>query len=217
MPIRAVVFDLDGVLVDSTPCHAAAFVEVLAPLGIGDFDYSLHAGRRTGEVIEHELRRAGMAPEPDLIASLAARKTLLARERLASANPVKPGCPEILERLAQRGFALALASSGSRGTVQTFLDTNNCGRYFRSVLTGADVIHAKPDPEIYTKSFIALKLPPDACMVIEDAVSGVESAIRAGAPVIGITGTCTPGVLLAAGAGREVASLLEIPDLLPET
>lgn len=210
------VFDLDGVLIDSTPSHRAAFEEVLAPLGVSDFDYSPYAGWRTNEVMEAELRRIGRAPEPCLIAALAERKTLLARAKLAETNPVKAGCPEVLQRLSAMGYALALASSGSQGTVEAFLHTNQCGRYFQSVLTAADVMRAKPDPEIYQKTFAALNLPPDACVVIEDAVSGIEAARRAGAIAIGLTGTCPPNALLKAGATRVVRTLLEIPILLSE-
>jgi beta-phosphoglucomutase-like phosphatase (HAD superfamily) len=112
------------------------------------------------------------------------------------------------------GFELALASSGSRGSVETFLEINNCRPRFRSILTGADVTLAKPDPEIYLKTFAALQLPAEACVVIEDAVSGIEAARRAGAASIAITGTSSEEALRAAGAGHIVEHLLEIPELL---
>src|SRR5579863_9337157 len=109
----AVVFDLDGVLLDSTPVHRRAFEEVFKPLGIRDFDYRQYAGWKTANVIEHELRRAGREPAAQLISDLAAEKSRLARENLVAANPIAPDCILVLERLA-REYSLALSSSGSR-------------------------------------------------------------------------------------------------------
>jgi beta-phosphoglucomutase len=212
--ICGVVFDLDGVLIDSTECHRSAFEEVLRPLGIQDFEYSQYAGWRTAEVVEAVLRRAGLAAESELVASTAERKTLLARAKMAAVNPRREGCPEILEKLAEMGYALALASSGSRGSVEAFLDVNNCRGIFRSVLTGGDVVRAKPDPEIYAKTFELLGLEPGTCVVVEDAVSGIQAACRAGAVPIGITGTSGAEALRDSGACAVVDRLLEIPAAL---
>jgi HAD superfamily hydrolase (TIGR01509 family) len=214
LSIRAVVFDLDGVLTDSTPCHRQAFEQTLAPLGIGDFDYAPYAGQRTGEVIEAELRRAGMQSTPSLVEELAARKTALARAMLREANPVRPGSPAILDALSRAGYPLALASSGSAGTVETFLEANRCRDRFCSILTGADVSRAKPDPEIYRRAAGELKLAPSECLVVEDAVAGVIAARRAGSPVLGITGTCPAAELLDAGAWLCVDELTAIPAVL---
>lgn len=208
--IRGVVFDLDGVLTDSTPCHRAAFEEVLRPLGISDFDYSRYAGQRTDDVMAAEFRRCGLPADAEAIRAAAERKTQLARQKLIEQNPVADDCRDVLEDLA-RTYRLALASSGSHGTVHAFLEANHVGSLFESVLTGADVTHAKPDPEIYQKSFAALGLAPDSCVVVEDAISGIEAARRAGAAAIGVTGTCSAESLRRAGAARVVDRLGQLP------
>ena len=75
--IRAVVFDLDGVLIDSAPCHRAAFEVVFRPFGIRDLEHSRYAGWRTEEVVEHVLRQAKCAVTPDLVSGVAREKSRL--------------------------------------------------------------------------------------------------------------------------------------------
>ena len=213
LSIKAVVFDLDGVLIHSTRFHRLAFEQVLAPLGTTDFCYEHYAGWRTPEVIAAELQRAALPADPATITRLAEEKSRIARELIAASNPVAENCVAVLSELASRS-SLGLASSGSRASVQAFLDRSGSASLFRSVLTGDDVAHAKPDPEIYRTSFTRLGLPPQTCMVIEDAVAGIEAARRAGAPAIGMTGTCSHETLLAAGALDTLDGLSGLPELL---
>lgn len=214
--LRAVVFDMDGVLIHSAPSHKAAFEEVLQPFGITDFDYSRFAGWRTRDVFERVLSDAGCIVSPDIIAAASAEKSRIARELLADSDPVAPGCVDVLNRLG-RTFVLALASSGSRESVQAFLDTTGTRPSFRCVLTGGDVQHAKPDPEIYTRTFAFLEVDPPDGLVVEDAVAGVKAARLAGASVIGISGTCREEDLLAAGALKVIQELRELPDWVEKT
>ncbi len=210
----AVVFDLDGVLLDSAPCHSGAFEEVFRPFGIQDFDYAQYAGWKTANVVEAVLRRAGHNPAPQLVLDLAAEKSRLAREKLVASNPVAPDCIPVLERLS-REYTLALASSGSRASIALFLSANGCAHLFRSVLCGDDVSSAKPDPEIYRRAFDALHIAPLDAIVVEDAVAGIQAALAAGAgAVIGVEGTCAASQLMAAGANTVIHGIGEIPALL---
>lgn len=211
--IRGIAFDLDGVLIHSTGCHRSAFEQVLQGWGIGDFDYSRYAGWRTPEVIAAEFRRHRIPADAGTIRAAAERKTTLARQMLAEINPVPADCRGVLEQLA-KAYRLALASSGSSGSVESFLRVNRFENVFQSVLSGEDVSNAKPDPEVYRRSFAALGLAPDACVVVEDAVSGIEAARGAGADAIGITGTCQASTLREAGARHVIDSLSELPDLV---
>jgi beta-phosphoglucomutase len=210
----AVVFDMDGVLIDSSACHRMAFEQVFEPFGILDFKYSRYAGWRTTEVVETVLREAAIEFTPGIVIDLARAKTRAARERLAATNPVAPDCVPVLKRLS-REYALALASSGSRSSVDLFLTANNCGHLFKSVLCGDDVAYSKPHPEIYRRSFAALDVPPASAAVIEDAVAGIISAKTANAGVvIGVAGTCPGSELSAAGADCIAVNLVEIPGIL---
>jgi HAD superfamily hydrolase (TIGR01509 family) len=212
--IRAVVFDLDGVLQDSSPCHRAAFEEVFQPLGLRNFDYPRYAGWRTADVVENVLREAALEAAPDLVREMARNKSRIAREKLAASNPVAPDCVAVLEELS-RHYTLALASSGSRQSVDLFLTANRCARLFRSVLSGDDVERAKPDPEIYRRTFEALPIAPADALVVEDAPAGVLAARSAGAgAVIGFAGTSPAEQLTAAGADLVIRTLSELPTLL---
>jgi beta-phosphoglucomutase-like phosphatase (HAD superfamily) len=92
-----------------------------------------------------------------------------------------------------------------------FLDSAGVRPLFGSVLTGEDVWHAKPDPEIYRTSFKNIQADPAECLVVEDAAAGVEAARRAGASVVGVQGTCQPEDLLAAGAVHVLSDLRQLP------
>jgi beta-phosphoglucomutase len=210
----AVVFDLDGVLIDSATCHSRAFEAVFRPFGIRDFDYGRYAGWKTANVIEDVLRKAGLEPAPQRIAELAAEKSRLAREKLLELNPVAPDTIHVLERLS-REYRLGLASSGSRASIALFLASNACADLFQSVLCGDDVKNAKPHPEIYQRTFGALGIDPADALVIEDAVAGIQSAIAAGAgAVIGMEGTCPASQLTAAGASEVIRGVSDLPELL---
>jgi beta-phosphoglucomutase len=212
----AVVFDLDGVLVDSAPSHNRAFEVVFRPFGIRDFNYRQYAGWKTANVIEDVLQRAGQSPAPELISELAAEKSRLAREELRAANPVARDCVSVLRQLSG-DYALALASSGSRASIALFLSSNGCGHLFQSVLCGDDVDCAKPDPEIYLRTFAALGVAPRNAVVIEDAIAGIQSARSAGAgAVIGVEGTCPVAQLLAAGASGVIHGVSDLPGFLCE-
>jgi HAD superfamily hydrolase (TIGR01509 family) len=211
--VEGIIFDLDGVLIDSSICHRDAFQAVFAPYGIRDFDYPTYAGQRTPDVVADVFRRAGITAGPDVIAQTAQEKSRLARQFLGEKEPLVEGCPDVLQLLAAR-YSLALATSGSRASVEMFLDLARCRPCFRSVLSGDDVARAKPDPEIYRRSAQALGIPPDRCLVLEDAVAGVEAACAAGATVIGLTGTCTAKALEQAGAAHIIHKLPELPELV---
>lgn len=207
--IRGVVFDLDGVLMDSSRCHREAFEEVLADFSVTGFVYENYAGWRTPDVFRMVFADAGKSVSDADIDLAAQRKSRLARERMAASDPIDKHCLDVLSRLSLT-YRLALASSGSRPSIEWFLDTSRCRSLFLSVLSGNDVLHAKPAPEIYTRSFQALALEPEECAVIEDAVAGIAAGRAAGGRVIGLSGTCSPEVLRNAGADLVISCLPEL-------
>ena len=212
--IRGVVFDLDGVLIHSAPCHRAAFEQVFQQFEIFDFDYAPYAGWRTPEVIEDVLRRHGHTPIPAAeIAAAAREKSRLARQMLEHSLLLAPDAARVLAELAS-GWSLALASSASRASVDIFLKQTGSLSLFRSVLSGDEVRHAKPHPEIYVRSAKQLGLDPSECLVVEDAVAGVQAARAAGAKVIGVTGEAAAEALSQAGSDGEIADLRELIGLL---
>ncbi len=209
----AVIFDMDGVLLDSSSIHHAAFLEILRPFGVVEFDYAEQAGRKTFDVFQQLNGKYGWQLSNLQIAELATAKSAAALKAMREGNPIFPGAHDLVHMLSNH-LPLALASSGSRSSVESFLEMNKLRNCFTSVLSSDDVTRSKPDPEIYRKSCEALQLPPIRCVVIEDAVSGVISAKKAGTTVFGLTSTTDCSALLAAGADLCVGSLAEIPILI---
>lgn len=207
-----VIFDLDGVLLDSLPSHEQAFREILRPLGISNFSYADFMGWRTADVFRAVLTDAGMNTAEETLAQYSSGKTALVRALLQERSEIFTAAVPVVSELAST-YPLALASSGSRGNVETFLDQSGLRTAFRSVVSGDDVVKAKPDPEIFQKAIQSLNLAPAQCVVVEDAEAGVQAACAAGAVACGF-GNDSSGKLQRAGARLSVASLAELPQVL---
>ena len=206
-----VVFDMDGVLLDSTACHGQAFLEVLKPLGIVDFLYARFAGWRTPDVFRTVFQEAGLPMDQEKIADCSKRKSARARELLEERNVFRLNTP-VVAKLAGH-YPLALASSGSRSSVETFLQKSGLHSAFRSVVTGDDVNLAKPHPEIFLRAMAELRMPPARCVVVEDAAAGIQAACASGAIACAF-GRDSEGLLARAGARYRIESLSELPALL---
>ncbi len=207
--LRGIIFDLDGVLVDSTSCHRETFDQIFCRFGISQFHYPSYAGRRTTDVIQEVFASHGLNEPPEVIAQAARDKSRLASQLFEQRRPITPGCERVLAELASR-FPLALASSGSRASVEAFLRVTGSASLFRSILTAEDVVDAKPAPEIYLRSAKRMGLNPAECLVVEDAISGVKAARAAGAMTVGIPGTSSAAELQAAGAQSIASTLVEM-------
>ena len=207
--LDAVVFDMDGVLLDSSPIHAAAYLEALGSFPIPAFQYSRLAGLRTKDGIRRILSENGIALAEEQIESIAAAKSRIALERMVRENPIAPGAREVVESLSRR-CKLALASSGSAASVNAFLDCNGIRSFFQCVLHSDDIVSAKPSPEIFLTAFHRLGIAPEKCAVVEDAVAGIQAGRAAGGVVFGIPTTCSVGDLKQAGADFIIESLEDL-------
>jgi beta-phosphoglucomutase len=209
---RGIVFDMDGVLVNSSPIHAAAYEDALRGLSIPDFRYSRVAGMRSGDGIRAILKENNIHLPEDQITALAQLKSKLALARIAAENPIVPSVIPVLDALAGRA-RLALASSASEAGVNAFLDRNNLRRFFQCVLHSGDVLSAKPAPEIFELAIERLGLRPPDSLVVEDAVSGIQAAKAAGAVACGIPSTCSAEELARAGADLIIDKLEDLLEL----
>ncbi len=178
----AVLFDMDGVLVDSTPIHAEAFRRALATVELDGFEYAPYAGMRTAEVVRAELLRTRGSANDSEVTKLAALKSQIAIEEAERLNPVFPYALDVLERVAAQ-FPIALVSSGSAASVERFIRTNSLDRLFHTVVHGGDVTQAKPAPDAYLEAARRLAISPRDCLVIEDADNGEAAALAAGCRV----------------------------------
>jgi len=197
-PIGGVVFDMDGVLIDSHPVHRSAWKGFLKDLGKDPSDAELDFildGRKREEILRHFLGE--LAPEQ--VSDYGNRKDELLRLCGAEIRPV-PGVVDFLEGLSERGILMALATSaGRRRAVGTLVELG-LSRYFDTIVTGDEVIAGKPDPAIYSLAAERLRLEPNCLIAVEDAVSGVISAVSAGIRCLGIAGPERAPQLRAAGA-----------------
>jgi HAD superfamily hydrolase (TIGR01509 family) len=184
--IRAVIFDMDGVIVDSEPYSVQALIDILRQYGVEPTadDLRRSYGRRVRDDFVDYFSRYGVTADlHTAIAHKHARYYHLAAGHLHAF----PGVLPLLERIHGQGYRLALASSGDRVKVAFGMQALGLNGTFEAVVTGDDVSHSKPDPEIYLRAAQRLGVPPAACVAIEDAPAGVEAAKRAGMRCIAVT------------------------------
>jgi HAD superfamily hydrolase (TIGR01509 family) len=201
---RAVVFDMDGVLIDSGAHHRDAWRLLLEDLGLTaapDF-WRLTIGRPAEEAVGLLLGRPVGAAE----AVRLARRKRDHYTRLAAHGMLPiPGAPAFVAALARQGVPRAVATSASRRDVDALLAEVGVRRHFEVIVTADDVRWGKPDPEVYVRAAEGLGLPPSGCVVFEDSVVGVHAARAAGMRVIGVTTAHGADELRAAGAERAIA------------
>jgi HAD superfamily hydrolase (TIGR01509 family) len=188
MPSVAVIFDVDGVLVDSYQAHFASWRQLYGELGrdYTETAFAADFGRTSRDILRRTL---GPETTDTRIQSLDQRKEALFREVLRADFPAMDGAVELIEALAADGFAIAVGSSGPPENIQLTLEKLGCAAHVAAIVTGADVQRGKPDPQVFQLAAERLRLPAASCAVIEDAVHGIEAANRAGMTSIALTGT----------------------------
>lgn len=182
---RALLFDLDGTLVDSSSCHEDAFKYAMqqhAPHLLPGFVYERVKGLRTDDVF-----RSLQVTDYSLIKQLTGEKQASYRQRVR-AGEVKafPRVKELLSLLKQRGYRLAVVTSASRGSATSILENLDLMQFFQTVVTGEDVANAKPAPDGYLAGIEQMQIAKDIALVVEDAISGVEAGKAAGLEVIAV-------------------------------
>lgn len=210
-PVRAVIFDMDGVIVDSESRHELAFQETVHAIGYADrhgMRFADYVGRSDIELWVDFLKRH--SPGHTLEQLLAMKRdrvvAILQREK-----PLFNGLPELVKALAQK-YLLALASGSERAVVDAVLQIDDLRNYFPVNISCNDVSCGKPAPDIFLKAAHMLAVRPAECCVIEDSTAGVAAGLAAGMQVIAITNTYRPEKLKA--AHRIVGSYSEIRELL---
>jgi HAD superfamily hydrolase (TIGR01509 family) len=195
----AVIFDLDGVIVDSEPLHKESFQRLFAELNLTS-DLFNHweqfIGRSDREALVEMLDGRMVAASID---ELLDRKADLFLELLRVNEPLFPEIPELVADLESR-YRLAIASGSLRSAIAAVLELRGLRRHFPVAVSVQDVARSKPAPDLYQSAAALLGVDPAACVVIEDSVAGVTAARAAGMRVIGITNSTTPDRLHAAQA-----------------
>jgi HAD superfamily hydrolase (TIGR01509 family) len=185
----AVIFDMDGVLVDSFASHRDAWKAMAIAEGL-TFDparFTAAFGRTSREVITH-LWGQDCYTDAQIVA-LDNQREAAYRDTIHAHFPAMPGAQELIASLNRGGFALALASSGPPENAQLVLEKLGARHLFGAVVTGKDVSKGKPDPEVFLVAASRLRVPPSLCAVIEDAPAGIAAANLAGMFSIGLAST----------------------------
>ena len=186
----AVLFDMDGVIVDSNPYHKTALREFCEKHGYSLSEEALREkiyGRTNRDWIRNVF---GALPE-EIIKKYADEKEAIYRRHFEHDIKAVNGLPAFLELLQKQNISRAIATSAPRVNVDFTLSKTNLADFFPVILDESFVRNGKPDPEIYLKTAAALGYDPKDCIVIEDSLSGIEAGQRAGAKVIAITTTHT--------------------------
>lgn len=209
MGYTGIIMDLDGVLVDSEPLHEDALRTVCTQHGIRVTPAALDAvkGRGEREVFEYLIQEHGDGRIDPAV--LVEQKRAAYRQLLPRIEPID-GAFAFVRRVARSGARMALTTSSPRVDQEAVFEMFDLASLFEVVVTGDDVTRPKPDPQPYRVTAERMGLRPEACVVVEDSVHGVESARRAGCRVIAVTTSFGERALRAAGAHRVVDGFEEL-------
>ena len=182
----AVIFDMDGVIVDSEPRHERAFREVFEEIGFGDthgIEFSQYYGRSDRALWDDFMARH---KPPHTLEDLSERKQRRFLRMIREEQPVFESLPDLVQRLALV-YRLGLASGSYHPTIEAVLSLKDLRRFFPVVVSVQDVARGKPEPDVFLRAAELLKSNPAECCVVEDSAAGVEAGLAAGMTVIAIT------------------------------
>jgi len=209
--IEAVLWDLDGVLVDTARFHYQAWRQLLSELGrtLGEEEFRRSFGLRNDLILRGLL---GEVPLEE-VERLSERKEALFRQHAAGRVTLLPGAAELLRHVRHGGRRAALVTSTPRANIDFVLGHVGLADAFDTIVAAEDVSSGKPDPEGYLLAARRLGVAPERCLVIEDAPGGVEAARRAGMRCLAVTTTRPREDLSAADAvvdGLDDAAALNL-------
>lgn len=209
-PIRAVIFDMDGVLIDSEPVYLM-------------YQYEHLVERYPWLTVETLYPVVGMSSQefPSFMARVCRRTDDAAfRQELQQMNDgcrvnyaeiLRPQVPAMLQALQDAGLQIALASSSSRENILQVLQECGIGQYFSTVVSGGQFTHSKPDPEIYRYTMAQLGRRPEECLIVEDSTYGIQAGVASGATVAALRDDRFP--FDQRPAQLQIDSLSEVPAL----
>lgn len=209
MTLKALLFDMDGTLVDSDPIHIAVFKEFLAERGVviteADYMTRIH-GRQNVEIFRDLL--PGADPHDMDLAKEAAY-----REKVGTAMEPMPGARELIQRATASGLKLGAVTNGPRANLEAILAATGLVGAFHHSGTSNDVTFGKPHPELYLAALDALQITAAEALVFEDSPSGIAAARAAGIDVVAIASSLPAETLVEHGAIFAVSDFTD-PALL---
>lgn len=178
---KAVLFDMDGVIIDSEPLHHEAYFKMFKEVGIQVTEalYDSFTGRSTKEISDKLVRQFDTKYSPQQLTNLKRRYFF----ELFDSSPnlqLIDGVLEAIKRFHNHGLNLVVASSASMSNINRVFDRFDLNPYFINKISGADLPKSKPHPEIFQRAALLAKTNPKECFVIEDATNGIKAAKAAG-------------------------------------
>jgi HAD superfamily hydrolase (TIGR01509 family) len=187
----AVIFDLDGVIVDSEPLHQKAFEDLFAELGRKHdhgIVFSEHVGLSDHSTLRAFLKKTGLHHD---LEDLNKRKLNYFLRYLREHRPIFQGLHDLVPELAKR-YQLGVATSSPHQVAEVVMEISGLKSHFQAIIAREDIRFPKPDPEIYFTAARRIGVRPSACCVIEDSTPGIQAAKMAGMTVIGLTTSLPP-------------------------
>lgn len=215
-PIRAVLFDLDGTLVDNMPYHVAAWIETGKKLGrelSREYIQREFSGRKNEELFPLVLGRAVDAAE---LAELSEEKEARYRELYRPHVRLLEGLDAFLDVLVARGVAVGIATAAPARNRELVIERLGLAARIPVIVGAEQVARGKPAPDLFLAAAQRLACEPSTTLVFEDAVLGVQAGRAAGMAVGGVTTGEPADVLLAAGAHFAIRDFTELPPALLE-
>ena len=205
--LYGVIFDMDGVLIDSFEPHKRSWQQMARERGVKmtDEQFAATFGRTSRDIIRR-LWNEGVSDEQ--IRQMDDRKEALFRDLLREHLPAMPWALELIDDLTAHGFKLGVGSSGPPENVNLVVDGLGLKDRLTGIVTGMDVTRGKPDPQVFLLAAERMKIDPARCAVVEDAVHGITAARRAGMTAVALTGTAPRAAF--AQADLVVDSLTEL-------
>lgn len=194
---KAAIWDMDGVIADTAELHFKAWRRLVTELG-GSLTYEqfLPTFGRVNADVMRELVPIDLTPEQ--IGELSDRKERYFREQIGPGFRALPGVVRLVRELHQHGYRQAIASSAPIENVELIVEVLQLKELFSAIVSGQDIVHGKPHPEVFLLAAERLGVLPRRSVVFEDSVAGVEAARAAGMSVIAITNSWTRDALWAA-------------------
>ena len=215
----AVILDMDGVIIDSNPFHRMAWKDFLERHGV---EVNEHMFRNVifGTTGDHAIRSLLQPPEltAEQLSLYLEEVDTSYRSIISGSEQIFPvdGLNNFLDFIKELGFKIALATSAPPENISLILERLGITEYFDVIVDKTQVTNGKPDPEVYLKTVENLKTGSEYCVVFEDSLSGVRSAIRAGIQVIGVTTSHTAEELSQAGTFYNIDDFNDpsLPEML---
>ena len=196
MKTLAMIFDMDGVIVDNHHYHLRSWLSFFERNGIHmtEAEYKEQVNGRVMHTILPKI--VGRSLSADEIRTLGEQKETEYRDLYRTAIQPTPGLVNFLEELQRLNVPRAIATSAPPSNVDFTLEGTHLRSYFPVIVDDTMVTTGKPDPEVYLKSAEQLEMPPERCIVFEDAILGIQAGKNAGMPVVALATTHTPEELM---------------------